>query len=42
MILAGALGNLYDRIFGNGSVRDFIKIDLRIGDKSAGALGSGS
>ncbi len=35
MILAGALGNLYDRIFGNGSVRDFIKIELRIGDFEA-------
>lgn len=32
MVLAGALGNLYDRIFREGRVRDFIKIELRIGD----------
>ncbi len=29
-VLAGALGNLYDRLFNDGKVRDFIKIDLRI------------
>lgn len=32
MILAGALGNLYDRLFVGGEVRDFIKIELHIGD----------
>lgn len=32
MVLAGALGNLYDRIFREGRVRDFIKIELQIGE----------
>ena len=32
MVLAGALGNLHDRIFREGRVRDFIKIELRIGE----------
>lgn len=32
MIIAGALGNLHDRLFNGGRVRDFIKIELRIGD----------
>ncbi len=31
MILTGALGNLYDRLFNGGEVRDFIKIELHIG-----------
>lgn len=31
MVMAGALGNLHDRIVGQGFVRDFIKIELAIG-----------
>lgn len=31
MVLGGALGNLFDRVFGGGEVRDFIKIDLAVG-----------
>lgn len=31
MILGGALGNLYDRLFHGGAVRDFIKIELKFG-----------
>ncbi|MCG3137954.1 MAG: Lipoprotein signal peptidase [Phycisphaerae bacterium] len=30
MVLSGALGNLHDRLFNNGFVRDFISIDIRI------------
>lgn len=30
LVLGGALGNLYDRLFNNGLVRDFIKIDLQV------------
>jgi signal peptidase II len=30
MVLSGALGNMYDRIF-HGHVRDFLKLDLHIG-----------
>ncbi len=31
MIMSGALGNMYDRLFNEGRVRDFIKIELSIG-----------
>jgi len=30
MLLAGALGNLYDRIFNDGKVVDFISVDLHV------------
>lgn len=32
MVLAGAMGNLFDRLFVGGKVRDFIKIELQFGE----------